>query len=63
MYKLFYLSDFEWNAIERMSLIVDDNAVQAIQYVVDRDEQHSVVSKFIQHDLDAALEKVTLSHY
>ena len=63
MYKLFYLSDFEWNAIERMSLIVDDNAVQAIQYVIDRDEQHSVVSKFIQHDLDAALEKVTLSHY
>ena len=57
-----HLSDIEWGAVERMSSTVGEHAVCAMLSALDRDGQHAAVVKFIQHELDAAREKVTLLH-
>ena len=57
-----HLSDIEWGVVERMSSTVGEHAVCAMLSALDRDGQHAAVAKFIQHELDAAREKVTLLH-
>ena len=57
-----YLSDIEWSAVERMSSTIGEHAVSATLSALDRDGQHAAVAKFIQHELDASQERVTLLH-
>ena len=57
-----YLSDIEWSAVERMSSTIGEHAVSAMLSALDRDGQHAAVAKFIQHELDASQERVTLLH-
>lgn len=54
------LSDVEWSAVERMSSIVGEHAVCAMLSSLDSDEQHAVIVKFIQQELDVYREKVIL---
>ena len=53
-------SDIEWSAIERMSSTVGEEAIWAMLSTRDRDQQHSVISKFLQRELDESQAKVTL---
>lgn len=48
--------------VERMSSTVGEHAVCAMLFSLDSDEQHAAIVKFIQHELDASREKVTLLH-
>ena len=57
-----YLSDIEWSVVERMSSTIGEHAVSAMLSALDRDGQHAAVAKFIQHELDASQERVTLLH-
>ena len=57
-----YLSDVEWSAIERMTSAVGEEAVWSLLSLNDRDQQHSIIAKFIQRELDAARAEVTQIH-
>ena len=47
-----YLSDVERSAVERMSSTVSEEAVWSLLSSRDRDQQHSVIAKFLQRELD-----------
>ena len=55
-----HLSDVEWGAIERMSSTVGEEAIWAMLSLRDRDQQHAVISQFLQRELDESQAKVTL---
>ena len=46
-----YLSDVEWSAVERMSSTVGEEAVWSLLSSRDRDQQHSIIAKFLQREL------------
>ena len=54
------LSDIEWSAIERMSSTVGEEAIWAMLSSRDRDQQHVVISKFLQREHDESRAQVTL---
>ena len=56
-----YLSA-EWSAVERMSSTVGEEAVWSLLSSRDRDQQHSVIAKFLQREFDASRDQVTLLH-
>ena len=43
-----HLSDVEWSAIEQMSSTVGEEAIWVMLSTRDRDQQYSVISKFLQ---------------
>ena len=55
-----HLSDVEWSAIERMSSTVGEDAIWTMISTRDRDQQHSVISKFLQRESDELRAQVTL---
>ena len=55
-----YLSGVEWSAVERMSSTVGEEAVWSLLSSRDRDQQHSIIAKFWQRELDASRAEVTL---
>ena len=55
-----HLSDLEWQAVQRMAETVGDAAVGAMLLSLSGDEQHATIAKFIQHELDEAMRKLTL---
>ena len=55
-----YLSDVEWSAVERMSSTVGEDVIWSMLSTRDRDQQHSVISKFLQREYDALRVQVTL---
>ena len=55
-----FLSDIERSAVERMGSTVGKDAIMAILSGLDRAALHSAITKFIQHELDEAREKVAL---
>ena len=55
-----YLSDVEWSAIGRMGSIVGEEAVWAMLFSRGRDQQHSVITRFLQRELDESQAEVTL---
>ena len=57
-----YLSDVEWSAVERMSSTVGEEAVWSLLSSRDRNQQHSIIAKFLQRELDASRAEVTLLH-
>uniref|UniRef100_M4B3B1 Uncharacterized protein n=1 Tax=Hyaloperonospora arabidopsidis (strain Emoy2) TaxID=559515 RepID=M4B3B1_HYAAE len=56
------LSDAEWSAVERMSSTVGEGAVWSLLSSRDRDQQHFIIAKFLQEELDASRAEVTLLH-
>ena len=57
-----YLSDVEWSAVERMSSTVGEEAVWSLLSSRDKDQQHSIIAKFLQRELDASRAEVTMLH-
>ena len=57
-----YLSDVEWSAVERVSSIVGEEAVWSLLSSRGRDQQHSIIAKFLQRELDASRAELTLLH-
>ena len=57
-----YLSDVEWSAVERVSSIVGEEAVWSLLSSRGRDQQHSIIAKFLQRELDASRAQVTQLH-
>ena len=55
-----YLSDVEWSAIERMSSNVGKETIWAMLSSRDRDQQHAVISKFLQRELDESRAQANL---
>lgn len=55
-----HLSDIEWRAIERLSSTVGEEAIWAMLPTRDRDQQHTVISKFLQRELDESRAQVNL---
>ena len=55
-----HLSDIEWSAIERMGSTVGEEAIWIMLSSRDRDQQHVVISKFLQRELDESRAQVTL---
>ena len=49
-----YLSDVEWSAVERMSSTVGEEAVWSLLSSKERDQQHSIIAKFLQRELDTS---------
>uniref|UniRef100_M4BST2 Retrotransposon gag domain-containing protein n=1 Tax=Hyaloperonospora arabidopsidis (strain Emoy2) TaxID=559515 RepID=M4BST2_HYAAE len=56
----FSLSDVEWSAVERMRSAFGEEAVLSLLSSRDTDQQHSVIAKFLQRELDASRAEVTL---
>ena len=57
-----YLSGVEWSAIERMSSTVGEEAPWCLLSSRDRNQQHSIIAKFLQRELDASRAELTLLH-
>ena len=57
-----YLSDVEWIAVGRMSSTVSEEAVWSLLSSMDTGQQHSIIAKFLQRELDASRAEVTLMH-
>ena len=57
-----HLSKIEWDAVERLSSTIGQEAVGALLSALRPDGQHATIAKFIKDDLDAEREKVTLLH-
>uniref|UniRef100_M4B661 Uncharacterized protein n=1 Tax=Hyaloperonospora arabidopsidis (strain Emoy2) TaxID=559515 RepID=M4B661_HYAAE len=57
-----YLSNVEWSVVERMSSTVGKEAVWSLLSSRDRDQQHSIIDKFLQRELDASRAEVTVLH-
>ena len=55
-----HLSQIEWDAVERLSSTIRQEAVGALLSALGSDGQHATIAKFIQNELDAEREKVTL---
>ena len=58
----FCLSDVEWSGVEGMSSTVGEEAVWSLLYSRDKDQQHSIIAKFLQRELEASRAKVNLLH-
>ena len=54
-----HLSDIEWSAIERISSTVGKESIWVMLSSKDRDQQHVVISKFLQQKLDQSRARVT----
>ena len=55
-----HLSQIERDAVERLSSTIGQEAVGALLSALGPDGQHATIAKFIQNELDAEREKVTL---
>ena len=55
-----HLSDIEWSAVERMSSTVGEEAIWVMVSSKERDQQHVVISKFLQRELDKSRARVNL---
>ena len=55
-----YMSDVEWSAVERMSSTVGKDEIWSMLSTRDRDQQHSVISKFLQQEADESRAQVNL---
>ena len=49
----FHLSQIEWDAVERLSLTIGQEAVGARLLALGPDRQHATIAKFIQNEFDA----------
>ena len=54
-----HLSELEWQAVQRMAETVGDAAFGAMLLSLGKDEQYGTIAKFIQHELDQAMEKLS----
>ena len=57
-----HLSQIEWDAIERLSSTIGQEAVGARLSALGPDGQHATIAKFIQNELEVEREKVILLH-
>ena len=57
-----YLNDVKWSAVKRMSSTVGEEAVWALLSSRDRDQQHSIIAKFLQRELDVSQAELALLH-
>ena len=57
-----YFSEVEWGMVEQMSSTVGKEAVWSLLSSKDRDQQHSIIAKFLQRELGASRAEVTLLH-
>ena len=57
-----YLSDVEWSAVERMSSTVGEEAVWSLLSSGVKYQQHFIIAKFLQRELDASRAEVTMLH-
>ena len=57
-----HLSQIEWDSVERLSSTIGQEAIGALLSALGPDGQHAAIAKFIQNELDAEREKVTLLH-
>ena len=55
-----HLSQIEWDAVERLSSTIRQEAVGAMLSALGPDGKHATIAKFIQNDLDAERGKVAL---
>ena len=55
-----HLSDLEWNAVQRMDETIGNPVVGAMLLSLSGDDQHATIAKFIQHELDEVVKKLTL---
>ena len=55
-----YLSDIEWSVVERISSTEGEEAVWALLSLKDKYQQHYVIAKFLQRELDASRDEVTM---
>ena len=55
-----HYSDLEWSAAQRRSETIGNPDVGAMLLSLSRDEQHATIAKFIQHELDESIKKITL---
>ena len=53
-----YLSQIEWDAVERLSSTIGQEAVGTMLSALGPDGQHATIAKFIQNKLDAEQGKV-----
>ena len=57
-----HLRDLKCAAVGRMSSTMGDIGFFAMLKSLDRDQQHAAIARFIQHELGAEREKVSLIH-
>ena len=57
-----HLSQIEWDAVERLSSTIGQEAVGAMLSALGPDGQHATIAKFIQNGFDAEPKKVALIH-
>ena len=57
-----YLSDVKWSAVKRMSSTVGEEAVWSLLSLRAKDQQYSIIAKFLQRELDASRAEATLLH-
>ena len=55
-------SQTEWDTVKHLSSTIGQEAVGALLSALGPDGQHATIAKFIQNELDAEREKVTLLH-
>ena len=55
-----HLSQIDWDAVERLSSTIGQEAVGALLSALGPDGQHATIAKFIQNELDVERGKVTL---
>ena len=58
----FHLSQIEWDAVERLSTTIGQEAIGAMLPALGSDGQHATIAKSIQNELDAERVKVALLH-
>ena len=56
------MNQIEWDAVERLSSTVGQEALGAMLPALGPDGQHATTAKFILNELDAEREKVALLH-
>ena len=57
-----HLSQIKWDAVERLSSTIGQEAVGAMLSALGPDRQLATIAKFIQNELDAERGKVILLH-
>ena len=57
-----HLSQIEWDAVERLSLTIEQEAVGAVLSALGPYWQHATIAKFIRNELDTEREKEALLH-
>ena len=56
------MSQIEWDAVKRLRSTIGQEAVGAMLSALGLGGQHATITKFIQNELDAEREKVSLIH-